>query len=229
MSFRPQAIFQAAFAPDGETIVYSAALEGNVPELFTIRSEFPEPLPLGLPRTHLLSISSKGELAVLTNARYIGHRLFIGTLARVSLGGTAPRELLEEVRQADWSPDGSELAIIRSAGGKDRLEYPIGKVLYETAGYLSDLRVSPRGDRIAVFEHPSPWDDRGSVIVVDRAGKRTTLSGEYWAEEGLAWSRAGDEILFTASIGGSLSNPLRRRSLGTLAGRSRKRRGIDHP
>ena len=75
MSFRPQTIFQAAFAPDGETIVYSAALEGNVPELFMIRPEYPEPRPLGLPRTHLLSISSKGELAVLTNARFIAHRL----------------------------------------------------------------------------------------------------------------------------------------------------------
>ena len=203
MSFRPQAIFQAAFAPDGKTIVYSAALEGNVPELFTIGPEFPEPRPLGLPRTHLLSISSKGELAVLTNPRFIAHRLFIGTLARISLGGTAPRELLEEVRQADWSPDGSDLAIIRSVGGKDRLEYPIGNVLYETAGYLSDLRFSPRGDRIALFEHPSPWDDRGSLITVDRAGKRTTLSGGYWAEEGLAWSRAGDEIFFTASPGGA--------------------------
>ncbi len=202
MSFSPQAILQAAFAPDGETIVYSAALEGNVPELFMIRPEFPEPRPLGLPHTHLLSISSKGELAVLTNAHYIAHRLYIGTLARVSLGSTAPREILEEIRQADWSPDGSELAIIRMADGKDRLEFPIGKVLYETAGYLSDLRVSPRGDRIALFEHPAQWDDRGSVIVVDRAGKRTFLSGDYWGEEGLAWSRTGDEVLFTASTAG---------------------------
>ncbi|MFI5168374.1 MAG: protein kinase [Thermoanaerobaculales bacterium] len=201
--FRPQAIFQAAFAPDGETIVYSAALEGNVPELFTIRPEYAEPQPLGLPRTHLLSISSKGELAVLTNARFTHHRLCEGTLARVSLGGTAPREILEDVRQADWSPDGSELAIIRVAGGKDRLEYPIGKVLYETAGYLSDLRVSPRGDRIALFEHPRKWDDRGSVIAVDLAGKRTPLSGEYWGEEGLAWSRSGDEVLFSASTEGN--------------------------
>src|SRR5450830_1990923 len=202
MSFRPQAIFHAAFAPDGETIVYSAALEGNVPELFVIRPEFPEPRPLGLPRTHLLSISSKGELAVLTNARFVHQRLFIGTLARVSLGGTAPRELLEGVRQADWSHDGSELAILHAAEGKDRLEFPIGKVLYETAGYLSDLRVSPRGDRIALFEHPRRWDDRGSVIVVDRTGRRTFLSGDYRGEEGLAWSRTGDEILFTASTVG---------------------------
>jgi len=203
MSFRPQAIFQAAFAPAGETIVYSAALEGNVPELFTIGPEYPEPRSLGLPNTHLLSISSKGELAILTNPRFVRHRLFVGTLARVSLGGTAPREILEDVRQADWSPDGSELAIVREANGKDRLEYPIGKVLYETAGYLSDLRVSPRGDAIALFEHPAHWDDRGSVIVVDRAGKRTFLSGDYWGEEGLSWSQTGDEILFTASIAGA--------------------------
>jgi Tol biopolymer transport system component len=202
MSFRPQAIFQAAFMPDGETIVYSAALEGNVPELFVIRPESPEPQSLGLARTHSLSISSKGELAVLTNARFIGHRLFTGTLARVSLGGTAPREILEDVRQADWSPDGSELAILRAAEGKDRLEFPIGKVLYETAGYLSDLRVSPRGERIALFEHPYHWDDRGAVIVVDRAGKRTFLSGDYSGEEGLSWSQTGDEVLFTASTVG---------------------------
>jgi Tol biopolymer transport system component len=199
LTFRPQAIFQAAFAPDGETVVVSAALEGNVPEIFTIGPQFPEPRPVGLPRTHLLSISSKGEMAVLTNARFIAHRLFTGTLARVSLGGTAPREILEGVRQADWSPDGSDLAILRVSQGKDRLEFPIGKVLYESAGYLSDLRISPRGDRIALFEHPKQWDDRGSIILVDRSGKRTVLSDGYWGEEGIAWSRAGDEVFFSAS------------------------------
>ncbi len=203
MGFRRQAIFQAVFAPDGETIVYSAAFEGSVPELFTIRPEHPEPRPLGLPRTHLLSISSKGEMAVLTNPRFVAQRLFVGTLGRVSLGASAPREILENVSQADWSPDGAELAIIRMGDGKDRLEFPIGNVLYETGGYMSDLRVSPRGDRIALFEHPARWDDRGSLITVDRKGKRTLLSGDYGGSvEGLAWSRMGDEVLFTASIAG---------------------------
>jgi len=204
MSFRPQAIFQAAFTPDGETIVYSAALEGNVPELFVIRPEYSAPSPLGLPPgTHLLSISSKGELAVLTNARFIRQRLFIGTLAKVSLGSTAPRPILEDVRQADWLPDGLDLAVIRMVGGKDRLEFPRGNVLYETAGYLSDLRVSPKGDRVALFEHPRQWDDRGSIIVVDRTGTRTVLSSGYAGEEGLSWSRAGDEILFSANTVGT--------------------------
>ena len=196
-SFQAQTIFQAAFMPDGETIVYSAALEGNVPELFVVRPEHPEPEPLGLPRTHMLSVSTKGELAVLTNATYLAQRLFSGTLAKVSLGGTAPREILEGVRQADWAPDGSGLAIIHSVGGRDRLEYPIGKVLYEAPGYLSDLRISPRGDAIALFEHHRTWDDEGDVILVDLAGRRTVLTRGYMMLEGLAWS--GEEVLFSAS------------------------------
>ncbi len=202
LSYRPMAIFRAAFAPDGKTIVYSAAREGNTPEIFTVRPEYPEPQTLGLQSAQLLSVSSTGELAVLTGARYLAHRVFTGTLARMPLGGGAPREILENVREADWSPDGSQLAIIRSVQGKDRLEYPIGHVLCESGGYVSDLRVSPRGDRVAYFEHPSRWDDRGSLNVVDLHGRKTVLSGGYWGEEGIAWTRDGAEVLFSASYGG---------------------------
>jgi hypothetical protein len=188
LSYQPAPIFRAAFAPDGKTIVYSAAREGNTPEIFTVRPEYPEPQSLGLHSAHLLSVSSTGELAVLTGAHFLTHRLFTGTLARVPLGGGAPREILENVREADWSPDGSQLAIIRRVQGKDRLEYPIGHVLCESGGCLSDLRVSPRGDRIAYFEHPSLEDNRGSVNVVDLHGKKTVLSEGYAAEEGIAWT-----------------------------------------
>jgi Tol biopolymer transport system component len=203
ITYRQQPIFRAAFAPDGRTIVFSAAPEGNTPELFTLTPEYPEPRPLGVPGAHLLSVSSKGELAVLIRARYIGHRLFLGTLARMPLGGGAPREILEGVREADWSPDGENLAIIREADGKDRLEFPVGKVLCETGGYLSDLRFSPAGDRIAFFEHPFKWDDRGGVAVVDLKGKRTILAEGHWGEEGIAWSPDGKEVLYSAGTGWS--------------------------
>ena len=113
------------------------------------------------------------------------------------LGGGAPREILEDVREADWSPDGEQLAIIRSVNGSDRLEFPAGKVLFETPGYVSDLRVSPDGQRVAFFEHPVKYDDRGSVAVVDLAGKKTTLSDGHGGLEGLAWSRDGREVLFS--------------------------------
>src|ERR1019366_1766039 len=141
--------------------------------------------PLGPPGMQLLAVSSKGELAVLIDARYVWYRLFTGTLARITLGGGAPREIQEGVRQggrgAGWSPDGSQLAIIREVGGKDRLEYPIGHVLREVSGYMTDVRFSPKGDRIAYFEHPRKWDDRGSVNMVDLAGKNTVLSDGYWS------------------------------------------------
>ena len=229
LTFRQQTIFNARFAPDGRTIVYSAALQGNTPELFTVRPEFPEAKPLGLRGVHLLSVSSRGELALLTGARYIAHNVYQGTLARMPLEGGAPRDVLENVREADWSPDGSSLAVIREVGGKDRLEFPIGKVLCETGGYLSDLRFSPRGDRIAFFEHPVKWDDRGLVAVVDLQGKKTVLADGFWGEEGLAWSSDGQEVLFSAGNAYSDFQRSRRDALGPPADRARKRGRPDDP
>jgi serine/threonine protein kinase/dipeptidyl aminopeptidase/acylaminoacyl peptidase len=202
LNIRPEAIFRALFAPDGKTVVYSAAGSGNVPELFIVRPESPEPQPLGLKRTQLLSVSARGDLAVLTDAEFLGHRLFTGTLARVPLGGGAPRPLLEHVREADWAPDGERLAIIREVDGKDRLEFPIGNVLRETAGYFSDPRFDPAGTRIAYFEHPSKYDNRGTVNVVDTGGRARVLTGEYWGMEGNVWSPDGREVLFSASVRG---------------------------
>jgi Tol biopolymer transport system component len=199
LTFRQEPIFNARLAPDGKTVVYTAAPSGNTPEILSLRSDYPGASPRGLLRAgHLLSISSRGELAVLIRARYKGHSLFEGTLARMPLEGGAPREILDGVREADWTPNGADLAVIRDVGGKDRLEFPAGKVLAETGGYFSDPRFSPRGDRIAFFQHPFKFDDRGEVVVVDLAGKKTVLSEGYWGEEGLAWSPSGDEVMFSA-------------------------------
>ena len=200
LNFRHEAIFQAAFA--GDTVVYSAATLDNTPQIYAVRPDYPEPQPVGPRGMTLLAVSSKGELAVLLDAHYLWYRLFTGTLARMTLGGGAPREIQEGVRQADWSPDGSQLAIIREVDGKDRLEYPIGHVLREVSGALSDVRFSPKGDRIAYFEHPRKLDDRGSVNIVDLSGHKTQLSDGYWSLRGLSWMPDGEEILFSASESG---------------------------
>ena len=197
-TFDPQTIVVARFMPDGESVVFSSARTGNLVQLFEIRSGTVEARPFGPPRTHLLSVSSKGELAVLTNAKYIAQRLFQGTLARMSIEGS-PRPWMEGVREADWSPDGSTLAIVHDMGSNDRLEYPIGKALYETTGYVSDLRVSPDGTRVAFLDHQQRWDDRGWVKVVDASAKVTTVAGEFWGAEGLAWSRDGTTLYFAAN------------------------------
>jgi len=203
LTFRPLIVFEAAFAPGQRTVVFSASEEGAVPSIYTVSPDYPEPRDAGLPGVHLLAISSQGEMAVLTHPRFMSHRQFEGTLARLPVGGTAPRELLEGVRQAAWSPDGRELAIIRTVDGRDRLEYPIGKVLHTTAGYLSDLKISPRNDLVAFFEHPQKWDDRGPLRVVDLDGKVTTLADGYWGSEGIAWALDGRSIVYSASDTGA--------------------------
>ena len=217
LSFRPEFIPNARFAPDGETVLFSSAADGNIPELFIHRPDYPAPQSMGLGDAHLLSISSKGDVAVLTHAVYLAQRLYRGTLSEMPLGGGAPREILQDVQEADWSPDG-KLAIIREVEGKNRLEFPIGKVLHESSGYLSDLRFSPRGDRIAFLEHAVKYDDRGSVNVVDLAGHATVLSNGYQSEEGLAWAPDGKEIFFSGQVGNGLNLIVYRM---TLAGQRR--------
>jgi hypothetical protein len=126
-------VTNARFGPDGKTIIFSAALVGNVPELFALRPGTVTPQTLGQKATHLLSVSSKGELAVLIGARFLHHRLFDGTLARMPIDG-APRPWLEHVREADWSADGASLAVIHIVNGQDQLEYPLGHVRYQAEG-----------------------------------------------------------------------------------------------
>jgi eukaryotic-like serine/threonine-protein kinase len=69
LNFRREAVFQAAFAADKQTVVYSAAGWGNTPQIFAVRPDYPEPQPLGPRGTHLLAVSSQGDLAVLLDAR----------------------------------------------------------------------------------------------------------------------------------------------------------------
>lgn len=202
-------ITSARFMPDGQTIVYSASARGYSPSLFVINRNAEAPEPLGLTDAHLLSVSSKGELALIVGARHLDQRLYRGTLARMTLG-SSPRAVLEDVREADWSPDGSDLAIVHDLGnGRDRLELPVGHALHEASGYLSDPRVSPDGRVVAFFEHQWRFDDRGWVKTVDRAGKVTTLTAELFGLQGLSWTADGATLVFSGNTtGGSVLQPM---------------------
>ena len=200
ITFRRGEIRSARFAPDGQTILYSAAWQGNPVETFSARQGMVESRSLGLGRAELMGISSKGEMALSLGSHPVGTWINVGTLARAPLAGGAPRPVLEDVEWADWSPDGTNLAVVRNVGGRDRLEYPIGKVLYETSGgWISYPRVSPKGDSIAFMDHPNQGDDGGSIAIVDLSGHKKDLTREWYGTQGLAWTPDGQEIWFTAS------------------------------
>ncbi len=154
VTFRRGVIWSARFAPDGQTVVYGAAWDGRPPEVFSTRVGVPEARSLGLPDSDILAVSQSGDMALSLHRRYRGVWVQTGTLARAPLSGGAPREVLDGVERADWGPGDTKLAIVRYVNGQDRLEYPIGNVLYSTAGWIGHPRVSPRGDLVAFFDHP---------------------------------------------------------------------------
>jgi len=213
LTFRRGTVRAARFAPDGQTIIYSASWQGNPSEIFTARPEGPESRSLGLSHAQLLAVSSTGELAVMLDSHPLGTWVNVGTLARMPLSGGAPRAVVEQVQWADWSPDGASLAIVRDANGKNRLEFPVGKMLYETGGWISHPRVSPGGDLVAFLDHPGQGDDSGSIAVVDLNGKKKTLTSEFYSTQGLAWSPDGKEVWFTAGMTGT-DRPLYAVTLG---------------
>jgi hypothetical protein len=198
LTFRRGVTGQGRFAPDGQTIVYSASWEGKPQELFSTRADSPESRSLGLPPADILSISSKGEMAILL-AGEVGSAPGVseGTLAQVPLGGGAPRELLEGVEAADWAPDASGLAVIHRVGQRLRLEYPIGKVLVETTGGLRSLRFSPKGDGMA-FVESEPGTEEPSLCVVDLSGRKRVVAKGLRGND-LVWAPGGHEIWVVAA------------------------------
>ena len=200
LTYRRGTISMARFAPDGQTVVYSAAWEGAPVEVFATRFGTPESRPIGVPGAEILGISSTGEMALLLGSQQTTSQVHNGTLARMPLVGGAPREVLENVQWADWSSNGTQLAVVRDVAGRNRLEYPVGKVLYETGGWISHPRISRRGDMIAFLDHPIQGDSIAGVSVVDLAGKKKSVAEPYEGGAiGLAWSPDGDEIWFTAT------------------------------
>jgi len=192
-------IERARFTPDGQNIIYGAAWNNQPFEIFSTRLEGLESRSLGLPSANILGIASNGQMALALGWHHTVNWMTTGTLGEVSLSGGSPRALLEHVCDGDISRDGKQFAIVRCAGSEQTLEFPIGKVLHRTNGYISDVRIAPQGDAIAFCDHPVLGDDRGYVTMVDPFGKLTRL-GRIWSSvRGLAWWPSGQEIWFTAS------------------------------
>src|ERR1700719_2018891 len=187
LTFKRGVIYSARFAPDGQTVIYSASWDGQAPQLFSTRPDAPESRPLEVRDSNLFAVSSTGQMAISLGCRIVLFGECGGTLANMPFSGGAPRELAHDVISADWTANGGELAIARRAVGKFRIEFPLGKRLYESPGWLRSLRVSPRRDALAFVEHPTIGSDVGSVAVLDMNGERKMLAGGCVSLEGLGW------------------------------------------
>jgi len=208
ITFRAGSLGHARFTPDG-SIIYAASWERGQNQLYMARTDEPGARELQLKDAELLSISKRGELAVRINTVRIGGFAYSGTLARFSLSGGTPREVLTEVQDADWAADGENMAVVRFAPETShwRLEYPVGKTLFEGINWISQPRISPDGKWVAFLDHENPGgDDQGSVALIGLDGKVRKLSSGWSSIEGVLWAPSGGEVWFAASDTGSSQN-----------------------
>ncbi len=211
VTFRTGFMGNARFTPDG-SIVYSASWDGGDNQLYLSRTDDPGTRELGIKDAEVLSISKNGEMAIRLNTQFYSGYARAGTLARVPLSGGTPREVLDNVQDADWSANGDSMAVVRYVPDNShwRLEYPAGKVLIDSINWMSHPKISPDGKWIAFADHENPsGDDEGTLAVIpaDGRGPEKKLSSGWTSLQGILWSPSGDEVWFTSTNTGSAANP----------------------
>jgi len=195
MTFRRGPVAGARFAPDGQTIIYSARWESAPWQIFLASSVSPETRTIGFNGALLNAVSRSGELLLLFSENNNAG----ATLSRVPLNGGSPLAVASRVHCSDWSADGKQIAAVRFDGRQSQLEFPLGKPLYKTAGLVGCLKVSRDGDSIAFIEHTVRGDDGGDIKVTGLNGTVRTLAAGWASVGGLAWSASGKEVWFTAA------------------------------
>ena len=200
LTFHRGYIESARFSPDGQTIIYGSTRRDQPVRIYSARLDSIESTPLDLPPGTVLGISRGGDMAILLGCVHRGYWIRSGTLARAPLGGGAPREVLEHVTDGDISPDGASLAVVREIGTRQRLEFPMGKTILETDGWVSHPRISADGGSVAFLEHPFYGNDAGYVSVARSGGPVERLTVLNSGLDGLAWSRDGKEVWFAGNV-----------------------------
>jgi hypothetical protein len=189
-------VTNAAFGPDGESVVYSARWGGEPARIYTQRIGQKYSRPLGLPYGELRDVSATGQLLFTLGEG------FIGTLAQAELSGGPWREIVDGVLDAVWLPDNKDIAAARFEDGEMRVELPLGNPIHRLTGKQIRIRLSvdPAGERVAFADNSlGPLD----FCVAERTGKLQRISQN--------WRVSGKHPLVFTQSAGAVRNSSRRR------------------
>jgi len=191
LTFRRGWMQQARFAPDGRSVIYAAAWDGQPLSLYEARTDSAGARPLGIGHANILAVSSQGKMAFVVNSLLSGY-VGQGTLSVAPMGGSsAPREVLRDVQGSDWTPDGRLFVTVRRPN-EVTFELPPGNVVYRRPGGAGFVRLSPDGRHVA-------FTSNGALVVLDLARGLARplverLGAWFW---GLAWAPSSREVWFT--------------------------------
>src|SRR6185503_20235726 len=87
-----------------------------------------------------------------------------------------------------------------------RIEYPIGKVLYNSPTRIRDIRVSPDGKYVAFYLRQARLGKEFTLIAVSTADGTSRELGKFNAARGLAWSPDGKRIVLASGDGNGATN-----------------------
>lgn len=235
LTFRHGYVSRALFVPNSNSILYTAAWEGQPARTYVTLAE-----SSGLDR----SLDSQPQLPMAYSED--GSQVLVllgssrvttapsGTLAWWPALGGEPRHILENVGWADWAKRMHFFAVVRDTGSERHLEIRnaeggFQRTLFRTPGAISFVRLSPDEKNVAFIHHSSRFDAAGEVrtAAVDGTNSRV-LTPQYDACFGLDWNHKSGEIWFTASHHASRSNTnvwavslsAKRRLVYALTGRS---------
>jgi len=199
LTFRRGQVMGARFMPASRSIVYAAQWFPAPRQLYITGESGPESRPLGFEDFTLAAISTTGELAIYASGGTMN--IAGSSLYRGSIHGSTRALVDHGIMSADWMSDPRQLVVARAIEGRNRLEYPLGKVVHQTSGWLNWVRHSPHSNAVAFIEHPIRHDDGGRIMLYEPAAGVRAVTEDWSAISGLAWNPLTKEIWFTATRG----------------------------
>jgi eukaryotic-like serine/threonine-protein kinase len=192
-----------AASPDGRLIAFVSTRDGRRRIWLKQLADGTEVAITSGPEDSAPRFAPDGSVLLFTRTENVASAIY-----RVPVVGGEPRKLIDNAFDGDWSPDGKQLAFIRTRGERNARTStlciaPINggavqEIAMSTTEELIFPRWSPRGNAIVVSRAPR-GTAAGSLLVIDpTSGDQQVIKRDvpHGLLSGAAWVAGGDALVY---------------------------------